>query len=128
MTIIGHKLVGFTPFYFVNDAKDIAKSPVVFAFDETNFAEFCRACKEKEVIFGVKTDSVKDAIIANAAGAAYIIVKKRRLAKKIQRIAEHYLFDAKILLAVRREDEIEISADDGIDGVIFPEGVEGGNI
>ncbi|WP_300795995.1 hypothetical protein [Helicobacter sp. UBA3407] len=37
----------------------------------------------------------------------------------MQKLAETYLFDAKILLCIQEEQEIEKTAECGIDGVIF---------
>lgn len=125
MIIIGHKLVDFTPFYAVKRAEDIVKSPVIFEFDEENFAAFCVACKEKEIIFALKTNSLKEALIANAAGASYIVSNVKKAAKKIQRVAEHYLFDAKVLFL---GDSITSAAYDGMDGILLPDGVIDGDI
>jgi hypothetical protein len=41
------------------------------------------------------------------------------LAKTAQNVAENYLFDAKILVLIEKEDEIEELALLGVDGVVF---------
>ncbi|MDR2080953.1 MAG: hypothetical protein LBP54_03580 [Campylobacteraceae bacterium] len=127
MIIIGYKLVDFTPFHTVKKAEEIIKSPVIFEFSEENFALFRAICKKKEIVFSVETNSVKEALLANAAGASYIVAKTKKAAKKIQRIAEYYLFDAKILLKIKDENEIEKAAKSGIDGVLLPNGVIDGS-
>jgi len=45
------------------------------------------------------------------------------LASKLQKIAENYLFDAKILVPISNESEMEIVAEAGIDGVIFQDAI-----
>ncbi|MDR1008133.1 MAG: hypothetical protein LBL65_06175 [Campylobacteraceae bacterium] len=126
MIIIGHKLVDFKPFHVVKKAEEIVKSPVIFEFDEENFVLFRTICKEKEITFAVKTNSVKEAVIANAAGAFYIVAETKKAAIKIQHIAEHYLFDSKVLLCCS-DDSIASAIYAGIDGVLLPQGVINGN-
>ena len=45
------------------------------------------------------------------------------MAKEIQSIAQHYLFDAQIVVIIKNEDEIEQYAQMGIDGVVFPSAI-----
>ena len=41
------------------------------------------------------------------------------MAKELQNLAENYLFDAKVLLCIKEEEEMLEIAKLGIDGVIF---------
>ena len=59
---------------------------------------------------------------ASSLNARYIIVDKE-MAKTAQNIAENYLFDAKILVKIESEDEIEEIAILGIDGVLLSNAV-----
>ncbi|WP_187647256.1 hypothetical protein [Nitrosophilus labii] len=78
--------------------------------------ELIKYCYDNDLSFAVAVDSIKEAIFANHFGAAYIVVKKD-MAKKIQNVANEYLFDAKILVKIVFDWEIEIFAQKGIDGV-----------
>lgn len=91
-------------------AKKIALCP----FDK----ELMEYCQKAEVVYAVKAASITEAVYANHFGAAFIVVSKER-AKEIQEVAENYLFDAKILVPIRFEWEIERFARLGIDGVIL---------
>jgi hypothetical protein len=75
-------------------------------------------CKDQDIPFALHVKNIKDACIANALKARFIIVD-HELAKKVQPIATEYLFDTKILLYVEDEMQIELAADYSIDGVIF---------
>ena len=62
--------------------------------------------------------SIKEAIYANSLNAKYIISEKE-LAKAIQKIADNYMFDSKILAVIETNDEIEEIAQSEIDGIIY---------
>ena len=66
----------------------------------------------------VKTTSIKEAVYANAMGAKYILPSAEIL-QSVQKLAENYLFDSKVLALIENEDEIEQLALKNIDGVIF---------
>jgi hypothetical protein len=63
--------------------------------------------------------NITQLLYASSFNASYIVVEKE-LAKTAQNIAENYLFDAKILVMIENEDEIEELAILGVDGVVFP--------
>ena len=62
--------------------------------------------------------NITELIYASNLNASYIIVEKD-LAHSAQNIANEYLFDAKILVSIQDENEIEEFALNSIDGVIF---------
>jgi len=119
MILIGHKLVPFEPLYNIKNIEDIKKTPsnsiVIFDFDNEELLEYCT---QNEVSFSLHVDTLRDAIIANALRAKYILVYKK-LSVLVQNIAQEYLFDAKILLYVEENADIEEVAQDGIDGIIM---------
>lgn len=75
-------------------------------------------CNENDLNYAVHVSSIKEAIYANALNAKYIITNKT-LAVKIQKVAENYMFDSKILSIINSNEEIEEIASLEIDGVIY---------
>ncbi len=66
----------------------------------------------------VQVENIQDLIYANILKATYILVHKN-IAKQAQNIADDYMFDSKILVAISSKEEIEKIAYDAIDGVLF---------
>jgi hypothetical protein len=129
MIIIGHDLVAFKPFYKIENCDEITKTPsnstIIFEFGGSeNIIKFCQ---KNSVKFAVEVKIPKEALLVNAVGASYIVINSKKTAKCIQNLAEQYLFDAKILLKIKDEDEIEKAAKCGIDGVLLPQGVVNGS-
>ncbi len=127
MIILGHSYIKSKPFYLIKNTKDIEKTPsnstVVFSFTKQNL-ELCEFCKKNSVNFAVIVDEVRDILFASALEASYIICGKE-LALKAQKLADEYMFDAKILLFANEESFLEWGADLGIDGIIFENGIKG---
>ncbi len=129
LIILGHDFIKSEPFYLIKKSEDIIQTPanstVVFDFNEQNL-ELCRYCEEHDVLFTLIVKKSKDVLFANALKASYIICDKT-LAPKAQKLADDYMFDAKILLYSLCEDDIEWAADLGIDGIIFEKGINYGS-
>lgn len=129
MIIIGHDLIDFKPFYAVKNSDEAAKIPpnstVIFKFEGNE--RIIKFCQKNSINFAVETDSSKEALLTNAAGASYIVSSVSTAAQNIQDLAEHYLFDAKILFKINHENEITDVAAKGIDGVLLPDGVINGD-
>jgi len=123
MIILGHKLVPFSPLYKVTKTEDIKKtlpnSTVLFEFID---GEVLECCKEQNSGLALHVTNIKEACIANALKAKFIIVDYD-LSKKVQPIAVEYLFDTKVLLTINEEEQIELAAEHSIDGVIFKEAI-----
>ncbi|MDR2100788.1 MAG: hypothetical protein LBP40_08205 [Campylobacteraceae bacterium] len=129
MIIIGHNLVSFKPFYKIKSNSEAAKIPSDFTaiFKFAGNEEIIKFCQKNSINFAVETQSIKEALLANALGASYIVVNDKKAAKNIQNLAEDYLFDAKILLKIKNENEIEKAAKSGIDGILFLQGIINGD-
>lgn len=119
MIIIGHHLINFNNFYQVNTIEDIKNcvpnSIVLFDF---NSEEMLKYTIEENVLFALHVKNIKEACIANALKANYIVINEN-IAKDIQQIATEYLFDTKILLKIQNDAQIEFAAKNSIDGVIY---------
>ena len=96
-------------------AKNLASKIVRFAFSK----ELLAFCQKERIECAVEVQSIPQAIFANHYQAAYLIAPKE-LAAQIQKVADNYLFDTKVLVAIRFEWELEMLAKDGIDGAILP--------
>ena len=125
MLFFGHKFLESPKFYHVFDIDTILTTPpastIYLEFQEGNL-DIINYLKENAITFALKVENITEVAYANALGAAYIIVETA-LAKTAQKIAENYLFDAKILVVIEEESEIEELVLLGVDGVVFPEAV-----
>ena len=123
MLIIGHPLIPFKPIYRVIKLEDIKKtepnSTILVDFDDKALVQYSVA---NDISLALHVKSIKDACLANALGAKFIVVNKD-LSKIVQKIATEYLFDAKILIQIDDENGIEEVANDLIDGVILKNGI-----
>ncbi len=125
MLLFGHRFIGSQRFYHVENIDMImhtpANSTLYIAFCETSL-DVIEHMQQNSLNFAVEVQSVQELIYAENLSAKYIVVN-RDFAKNAQKIAENYLFDAKILAHIEQEGEIEAIAYEGIDGVIFPNAI-----
>ena len=119
MIIIGHKALQSPKFRAIQSVDDIKKTSaneVVFFSDDFDLAAHCKAC---EVAYAVEICRIVDLMIYANLGAKYIVIRRKKLARICQKLANEYFLDSKILLVVAGESGIEMGAKLGIDGVIF---------
>lgn len=118
MILIGDSLIPFEDVSYVDSIWDIENSlpnsTLLFNYD-VNLLTYCN---KNKLNFAIIVKNIKDAIYANALNSKYIICE-RKLAKNLQKIADNYMFDAKILAVIESEKEIEDVALAEIDGAIF---------
>ena len=118
MIVIGDKLIPFEEFFRINSIDDIkntkANSTVLFTYCN----EIAKYCFENEISFAVVVNSIKEAVYSSNLNTKYIITNKE-LSKELQKIADNYMYDAKILVIIESSDEFEEIAKAQIDGVIF---------
>ena len=121
MLIFGHRFIGSDSFYHVQDIESISNTPpssiVHIEFSEKNLDIIAHAGINK-IQTSICAKDITQIIYASTFGASFIVVPSE-LAKSAQTIANEYLFDAKILVLIENEDEIEELALLGVDGVIF---------
>ncbi len=121
MIIFGHRFIQSKSFYHVFDIDSISNTPsastIFLSFSEDNL-DIINHARENDVEFALGTKNITQIIYASSLDATFIIVDKE-LAKTAQNIANEYLFDAKILVKIQEESEIEEMALLGVDGVIF---------
>ena len=125
MIIIGHKLVNFKPFFKIIEVEDIKSTPsnstIVFDYSKKGI-EILKYAEQNSLNFAVMVEDVSQIMIANSYGASFFIVN-RELVLVAQKIADEYLFDAKILLQGESEADLEFAAKNFIDGIVFNEGI-----
>lgn len=118
MILIGDNLIPHKTFTFIDSIMDIehseANSTLIFNYDE-NLLLYAR---KNNLDSAVIISNIKEAIYCNALNCKFIICEKK-LAKNIQKIAENYMFDTKVLAIIDDSDEIEKVALSEIDGVIY---------
>lgn len=123
MILIGHEEVKSPLFYRIETSEQIASTPpnstVIFDYAPA----LSRYCTENCIRTAVHVRHIKELILAHAMGATYCVVDKS-LAINAQKIADDYLFDGKILLLSSDENDIEFAAINGIDGILFVNGIK----
>ncbi|MBU1989244.1 hypothetical protein KJ691_00720 [bacterium] len=121
MLIYGHRFIPSIHFYHIADIDSIQNTPpssvIYLPFTEDNLDIITHA-NQNSVPFALKVKEVTQILYASSFNASFIVVP-RELASTAQKIANNYLFDAKILVSIKDEDEIEDLAVLGVDGVIF---------
>jgi len=125
MLIFGHHLLSSEKLYHINSIEAIhntpANSTLLFTYND-EVMELINFAKENMLNFAVDTNSLKEAIFCENLDAKYILVKQD-ISKKVQTAADNYVFDAKVLVHIQGEDEIENLVENAIDGVIFQEAI-----
>ncbi len=125
MLIFGHPLIPTQPLYHIEAIEALVHTPpnsvVLSAFDE-NHMDLVHYLRENDIRFALDVASIRELVLGENLGCTYLLVDQS-LAKSAQKVAETYLFDAKILCRIDDESQIEPMAFEGIDGVICPEGI-----
>ena len=118
MILIGDKLVPFEDIFLIKNIKDIentkANSTVLFDFNE----EILTYCYKNELFCAVVVNSIKEAIYCNNLNVKYIISEKE-LAIELQKVADNYMYDSKILVVIDSNEELVQVAKLEIDGIIY---------
>ncbi|WP_457606905.1 hypothetical protein [Nitratifractor sp.] len=125
MLIFGHPWIDSPRFVKIFSEEEIEKTAPgdLLLLEPLNVSiELARHCRKNDLPFAVTISSLKEALLANALGAAFLLCQ-HETGIEVQKIAEEYLFDAKILVLVEDEREIETMARFGVDGVLFPKAI-----
>jgi pyruvate kinase len=125
MLLFGHRFIPSETFYHISDIDDITHTPpsstLTLAFSEQNL-DIISHLNLNQLTFALSVNNITDLIYASALNASYIIVPED-LAKTAQELAQNYLFDAKILVKIESDEDIEEMALLGMDGVIYPSAI-----
>ena len=118
MILIGDTLVPYEDICKINNVSNInntkANSTLLFDYD----MDLIKYCCENALNSAVVVKSIKELIYASSFEVKYIICDKE-IVVEAQKIAENYMFDAKILVVIKNSDEIVWVAQNEIDGAIY---------
>lgn len=118
MILIGDSLIPHKNVFFIDAIADLdhtlPNSTLIFNYDE-NLLLFAR---KNHLECAVVVNNIKEAIYCNALNSKYIICDKKS-AKQIQKIADNYMFDSRVLAIIDSNEEIEKIALLEIDGAIY---------
>lgn len=125
MILFGHRFIKSEKFYHVFDIDGISHTPpssiIYLEFDEKNL-DIIEHLQLNAINYALKVEDITQIIYAESFDASFIVVHKE-LAKTAQEIATNYLFDAKILVSIEEEEDIEELALLGVDGALFSNAV-----
>jgi len=123
MLIFGHKWISSPIFKKIEILEDIKNTPsnsiIVLDMPNDSSIHLYQHCIENSVPFAFIVSSLADAVISSNLGALYAICYEKDKALKLQKLADNYLFDMKMLFVISTFDEIEEFAGLGVDGVII---------
>ena len=118
MIIIGDSYIPYEEISLISSIDDIKSTKpnttVVFDFNK----DLMKYCAKNSINYAVKINTITQSIYANNMNARYIL-PNNELLEVVQKIAENYMFDSKILATIQSEESIENIALKSVDGVIF---------
>ncbi len=121
MLLLGHRFIPSESFYHIDSIEAIKNTPpsstLFLEFSEENL-DIINHAEGSSIAFMLTVRNITELIYASSLGAKFILVPKE-LAKTAQDIAESYLFDAKIVVKIEDESEIEEMALLSIDALLF---------
>ncbi|ASM38837.1 MAG: hypothetical protein SPI03_04135 [Campylobacter sputorum] len=122
MQIIGDRLVNYEPLTYTKNPSNLNEH-IIFDYDEKNI----QLAINSNLKFSLIVNDSYEAIMANAVGAKFIIIKNENIVHEIQNLATYYLFDSKIAMIVNDKNDILRAIKLGIDAVIYRRAIKNGN-
>lgn len=121
MLLFGHPLITSDVFYRIMTEDAVAKTPanstVLVTFEVGNLA-LIHHVVQNDISLALAVESVEELVFAHNLQARYVLVSET-FAPTAQKLAEEYLFDAKVLCHLEDNKSFESLALKGIDGVIY---------
>ena len=127
MLILNHPQIAHLTLCYVASEEEVEKTlPNDFLIlncdNSANTLALARLLKENNTSYAATPTSVYEALTLVNLNVRFLLTEDLEMAKTLQKLAETYLFDCKILLCVydtaHRQSEIETAANFGIDGVL----------
>jgi hypothetical protein len=125
MILFGHPIIPSERFYHIESIAAIANTPsnsVIALFFEEQNLDIIAHLHLNSIRFALYVNSSVEAVLGENLRASYLIVNPKN-GSDIQKVAEHYLFDAKVLGYCEEEENLEKLIDMRLDGVIFAEAI-----
>jgi len=125
MILFGHPYVPSERFYHIDSIEAVRHTPansILALFFAPENLDIIDHLRRNGIRFGLFVETQSDAVIAENLRASYLIVNPKN-GPAIQKIAEHYLFDAKVLGYINDMDDLQELIDMRLDGAIFPEAI-----
>ena len=125
MLLFGHPLLPSERFYHIESIEAIAKTPsnsVIVLFFATQNIDLITHLRNHKIPFGLYVASTTEAVLAENLRANYLIVHPK-VGEEIQKVADHYMFDAKVLGYIDQEEQLEKLIDMRLDGAVFIEAI-----
>ena len=120
MKILGDELIKFEPLFLCKSEDEISNARQnLFKFDRN----LIKKALSLGASFSIFVSNLNEAIVANAAGAKFIIADIT-LAKDLAAVASEYLFDALVAVLIESEDELEKLCKLSIDAAILPNAIK----
>lgn len=121
MLIFGNRYIEMPKFVTVQTIEDIATTTpndILFLKSFTPPYSLAKHCLENGLQYAVLVNSITEALFANAFNTSFIVCEKT-LAASLQKIANEYLWDLKILAIISNDNELEALAKASIDGAVY---------
>jgi hypothetical protein len=125
MLLFGHPFIPYQPFYHIDSIEALRHTPansVVALYFTPENLDIIQHLRQNHVRFALHIQTQSDAVIAHNLGASYLIVLPK-YGSEIQKVAEHYLFDAKVLGYIEREAHLDDLISMRLDGAIYADAV-----
>ena len=125
MILFGHPLIPSEHFYHIESIDAISNTPsnsVITLFFEEQNLDIIDHLHLNSIRFALYVTTPVEAVLAENLHATYLIVTTKN-GSEIQKVAEHYLFDAKVLGYCEEEENLEELIDMRLDGAIFGEAI-----
>lgn len=125
MILFGHPLIPSERFYHIESIEAIAHTPsnsiiaLFFAPENLDLIAYLRVNKLR---FALYVTTTTQAVLAENMNANYLLVHPK-VGQEIQKVAEHYLFDAKVLGYIDQEEQLEKLIEMRLDGAVFIEAI-----
>ncbi|OUR71927.1 hypothetical protein A9Q76_04585 [Arcobacter sp. 31_11_sub10_T18] len=118
MILLGDANIVYETLSSIKSSQDIistqANSTLIFEYN----IDLIKYCHKNALGFAVIVKDIKEVIYTSQFDVKYILCNKD-IVNSVQKIAENYMFDAKILVIIDNSDEIVWVAQNEIDGAIY---------
>ena len=101
MIILNDKRFSDENFFYAKTLEDISNSPnnstIIFKYNEDDIKLY-KFCQTNNISYGVEIDSIKEFIFIINLNAKYTFCNNIELASTIQKIADNYLTQTKVII------------------------------